>query len=382
MLKLEGNTNLKNKTPVQNKRDSNIELLRVICMLGLVAHHISIHGGTIFFDGVGINKWISLFVLSFGKIAFSCFVAMSTWYLVKSNFKASRFIKVWLEVLFYNLLMFYATWSIPTGYNEGVGERMLIGSLLPITGNSHGYASAYLLYYLILPVLKIVSDNINKRQNIFIIAFLAFTQVASPVIAFVTRYTQNTQAEFLLFILFFFISRYLRYYPIKLQSNNKMLLVALISIFAVIWGLRIINAYFPEKSILEFIIFAFSNDEFSIGFILSGYILFLLFYNMRIPYNRYINMLATTTLGVLLIHDSNLFRKTLWLEIIKVPAWSDYSPLRFTFYLVFYTVAVFAVCVLIDLLRQLIEKPVLNSKPCKYIAERLDSVFVEKTGDR
>lgn len=92
-------------------------------------------------------------------------------------------------------------------------------------------------------------------------------------------------------------------------------------------------------------------------------------------------MLATTTFGVLLIHDSNLFRKTLWLEIIKVPAWSDYSPLRFIFYLVFYTVAVFAACVLIDLLRQLIEKPILNSKPSRYIAEKLDSVFSKKTGD-
>ena len=350
-------------------------------MLGLVAHHIAVHGETIYFDGMGINKWISFFALSFGKIAFSCFVAMSTWYLVKSKFKASRFIKVWLEVLFYNLLMFYATWSIPTRYNEGVGERMLIGSLLPITGNSHGYASAYLLYYLTLPVLKIVSDNINKRQNIFIIAFLALTQVASPVIANVTRYTQNTQAEFLLFILFFFISRYLQYYPIKLQSNNKAILIALISIFAVIWGLRLLNVYFPGKSILEFIIIAFSNDEFSIGFILSGYMLFFLFYNIRIPYNRYINMLATTTFGVLLIHDSNLFRKTLWLEIIKVPAWSDYSPVWFIFYLVFYTVAVFAACVLIDLLRQLIEKPILNSKPCRYIAEKLDGLFEKRTGE-
>lgn len=379
---MEGNTNLNNKAPVQNKRDSNIELLRVICMLGLVAHHIAVHGETIYFDGMGINKWISFFALSFGKIAFSCFVAMSTWYLVKSKFKASRFIKVWLEVLFYNLLMFYAAWSIPTRYNEGVGERMLIGSLLPITGNSHGYASAYLLYYLTLPVLKIVSDNINKRQNIFIIAFLALTQVASPVIANVTRYTQNTQAEFLLFILFFFISRYFQYYPFKLQSNNKAILIALICMFAAISGLWIINAYFPDNSILTFIIYAFSNDEFSIGYILSGYMLFFLFYNIRIPYNRYINMLATTTFGVLLIHDSNLFRKTLWLEIIKVPAWSDYSPVWFIFYLVFYTVAVFTVCVLIDLLRQLIEKPILNSKPCRHIAEKLDGVFEEKTGDR
>ena len=378
---MEGNTNLNNKAPVQNKRDSNIELLRVICMLGLVAHHIAVHGETIYFDGMGINKWISFFALSFGKIAFSCFVAMSTWYLVKSKFKASRFTKVWLEVLFYNLLMFYATWSIPTGYNEGVGERMLIGSLLPITGNSHGYASAYLLYYLTLPVLTIISDNINKKQNISIIAFLTLTQTVAPVIANVTRYTQNTQAEFLLFILFFFVSRYLQYYPIKLQRNNKALLFALISIFTVIWVLQLLNAYFPGKSILEFIIIAFSNDEFSIGFILSGYMLFFLFYNIKIPYNRYINMLATTTFGVLLIHDSNLFRKTLWLEIIKVPAWSDYSPVWFIFYLVFYTVAVFAACVLIDLLRQLIEKPILNSKPCRCIAEKLDGLFEKRTGE-
>ena len=379
---MEHNSGLTNKASVPKTRDSNIELLRVICMFGLVAHHIAVHGGTVFFDGMGINRWVSYFALSFGKIAFACFVAMSTWYLVKSEFKASRFIKVWLEVLFYNLLMFYATWSIPTDLNDGVGERSLLGSLLPITGNSHGYASAYLLYYLTLPVLKIISDKIDKKQNIAVICFLALTQVISPVVAYVTRYSQNTQSEFMLFVLFYFISRYLQYYPFKVQSNNRVLLCSLLCLFAAISGINILSGYFPKKSIISFVLFSFSFDEFSIGYILSGYILFFLFYNIKIPYNRYINMLASATFGVLLIHDSNLFRKTLWLEIIKVPYWSSYSPLKFLFNLLFYTAAVFAACVIIDMLRQLIEKPVLNSKPCKYIAEKLDGIFAKNTGDR
>ena len=157
------------------KRDSNIELLRVLCMLLLIAHHLVVHGGVIGLEGMPNNRIIALLVLPAGKICFNCFVAISTWYLVRSSVRGTKFIKVWLQVLFYNLLMLGLTVALGQELGENVTWRQWLGACFPILGNSHGYAASYLAFYLLVPFLKLLAERINKRQNGFLILLLALT---------------------------------------------------------------------------------------------------------------------------------------------------------------------------------------------------------------
>jgi len=87
---------------VKAPRKSNVELCRIVCMLLIIAHHCSVHGGSMNID-IGMNKFISLFLIPGGKLGFDCFLAISTWFLVDQAFKMERFLKVWFEVLFYSV---------------------------------------------------------------------------------------------------------------------------------------------------------------------------------------------------------------------------------------------------------------------------------------
>lgn len=75
-------------------------------------------------------------------------------------------------------------------------------------------------------------------------------------------------------------------------------------------------------------------------------------------YYSFINRLASCTFGVYLIHDSRYIRPILWNDIFPNDGFiTVFSALLV---LLLETVTVFAVCTGIELLRQIIEKPIFK----------------------
>ncbi|WP_189244288.1 acyltransferase family protein [Streptococcus macedonicus] len=68
------------------KRNSNIELLRIISMLLIVSHHFSVHGSFESLDSITMfNKvWLQFIQLG-GKIGVNIFVIISGYFLIQSS---------------------------------------------------------------------------------------------------------------------------------------------------------------------------------------------------------------------------------------------------------------------------------------------------------
>lgn len=81
------------------KRNSNIELLRIICALMIVAHHYSLHGmGAAWnYDYVPLAKMYVEFLGMFGKLAVNVFFIISGYFLVNSKFRISRIIRILID---------------------------------------------------------------------------------------------------------------------------------------------------------------------------------------------------------------------------------------------------------------------------------------------
>ena len=97
---------VKNNNPLTKKRDSNIELYRIITMFFIVAHHyvvnsgLTLEGGPVFSDPF---SWRSIFLVLFGawgKVGINCFVLITGYFMVNSNITAKKFAKLLGEVLF------------------------------------------------------------------------------------------------------------------------------------------------------------------------------------------------------------------------------------------------------------------------------------------
>ena len=340
-------------------------------MFLVVAHHCVAHGGAMGMDP-DVNKVVASLILPLGKISFTCFVAISMWFLCESSFKGKRFVRAWLEVLFYSVLMVVVAKLM----GGAVSKRDLIGSLLPIGGNTHGFASTYLAFYLMLPLLNKVASSLNRKQVVWIVALLAYLQIFERVFAglgLANLALHPYMSEPTLFALCYFISLYLRKWPRKVWSRAlPMGLLALCTwmiVFLLTWG----SWQGSFQGTATMLVALFAVDESSLLYIVGGFLLFLCFNALPKMHIKSINVIASTTFGVLLIHDATFFRSVLWGTIVHAQTWwySDVYAIR----LLGTAAIVFVGCALFDLLRQrFLEKPMLIGF-WGGLADKLDGIW-------
>ncbi len=315
-----------------------------------------------------------MMILPAGKICFDAFVAISAWYTVDAKFKASRFVKVWLQILFYNLVFTALTIKFGEEYTDPITFRDWLGCFFPMLGNSHGFAASYAMYYLLVPFLAMLAYQLTKQQTRLLVGLLFAMQVFSSLLGSITRYYQPMPSEVLLFVLFYYIALYLKRWPTKAQNNKFLLTFIVIITWLFVTAFWIGSALYPQSELFIFGI-EITKDESSLGNILAGFSLFLLIKDIKMPYVPKINAIASTTFGVLLYHDHNFFRPVVWQQLIKVPTWYYEPPFRFVIYIVISTLFVFTAGMLFDFARQAAERVVMKTDCVKNICWKIDSIF-------
>lgn len=356
-----------------NARDSNIELLRIVCMLGIIAHHCVVHGG-LSASTLALNRAICYVIIPLGKIGFTCFLAISVWFLVDSQFKARRLIATWLEVLFYTVIM--GCFAIAAGID--VTPAWFVGLFLPIGGSSHGFAAAYLAFYAFLPVLQIVAKSITKSQAIFTAFLLFYLQVCSKVFAQIGIADGSLHpfsSEFLLFVMCWFIMLVIKRWYSSLTKHG----MAWFLIFLSIWTIVSISQPLSHRGdrIASFVCIN-AADENSFLYLLAGFSLFFATINLPKCSLEAVNKIASTTFGILLIHDHNTFRPILWEKILRAGDWVNKPSMPI--FILTSTITIFIIGAVIDLARQtLFAKLTSGSSRYKKIVEAIDNAL-QNTG--
>ena len=353
-------------TMKNSKRESNLELCRVLCMLLIIAHHAIVHGGILNIEGISTNKMMSLFLIPAGKIAFDCFIALSCWFLIDQKFKMNKFLLIWSEVLFYSVSFTIVAYFM----GAQLTWRNWFSIFLPISGNSHGFAASYLAFYLLLPFLKRMTQNLTKFQVRILLLLLFYFEVCTKIIGYFAQYTQPMASELFVFILIYVLIFNLKKWPIKLIEKKWMTF----GIFSLIWILIWISWYYnitlPGNQFSQFMI-TIMGDESSITNIIAGIALFFFFKNMKINKMPLINGLAAGTFGILLIHDHNFFRYNFWPQIIKTQNWCDSN--YYLILLLIFVIWTYLTGFLIDYSRKkFFETPLLNSKKFQLICLKYD----------
>ncbi len=360
------------------ERQSNIELLRIIAMFCLIGHHMALHGGFREYCS-GINLYFAALFVPLGKIALICFVAISSWFLGNAKFKFDRFLKVWLEVMFYNFIVTMIAYYLQ-GDNGDVGAGQIIGTFFPILGNAHGFASTYLFFYLLTPFLRIIKDHLNRNQNIYLIVILLIVTSCSSIISYFTDFKQSNNSVILLFCTIFFICNYLRNYCLPTKNSKQVKKISfVISLVCIIFKYGIsfvirLKLYplimTPFIEVMDII----TGNEYGIVNIISGISIVVFFSTINIPNNRVINYLATSTLAIILIHDNHYLRFMFWEKFVNTRVWMNFSfPIFLLIYLAV-IICIFLISYLTEFIRKQIEKPIMGNKGVISLCKRMDSL--------
>ena len=337
---------------IKKERNSSLELLRIISMILIVGYHYSLHGFDRTLLDYNYNKYILDILMIGGKLGVNCFVLISAYFMIESKITLKKLMKLWIEVWFYSvtILIIFYIWLAP---NNFIGLKALVKNIFPVIYSQYWFITDYIVLMILSPYLNKFIKMIGKDVQQKLILVLIFMW---SIIMMVFPKSDLGFSNLGWFILLYLIASYIRLY-INVSSNYKCHLKRLFIGFAIylvsILIFNLVGNMLNNKFLLKYSVYLANPKSLLLLFISVE--LLMMFLSMKKWSNKFINVIATATLGVYLIHDNNFVRPYLWKHLLNNQ--SMYHSEYLIIHAICSIILVYVICTIIDLLRQMtIEK--------------------------
>nr|WP_279220782.1 MULTISPECIES: acyltransferase [Clostridia] len=309
-------------------------MLRIISMILIVMHHFSVHGGFDFTEsGITFNRiWVQI-LSGGGRLGVDLFILISGYFLVNSECKPKKLLKLVLQVTEY--AAFCTVLLVLTGEIQvnSVTDAIQLAktALLPIPFGEYWFATTYFLLYLFSPYLNCLIKSMGKRMH--------FKFVVTGLIVWCI-FPSFTGASFSFnylawFIVLYFIAAYIKLYPVQMESKRIWIRLCAAGSFVLLLVLIIVvdllSTRYPFfRGMVENV-----REMNRAVTVVCAVLMFLAFQTLHIQ-SKFINRVAATTFGIYLFHDNPQIRNLLWIKIFHGNTHSG-SP-----YFILYSAAVIA----------------------------------------
>lgn len=354
------------KSYVSTNRNSSFELLRIIAMLTIIAYHYLGHGIGQIADAPPILWSVDEICQLLAKISNNIFFLLTGWFLCRTHFTFKRLMILFGQILFIN-------WALLIINLVVYGQRdivTILKQLFPISSSMNWFISAYFAVYMLGPFIQNAAKyfRINPRKyNIFISAlFILF-----GLIGFITPSTAYYSGiAFGIYIVF--IGDYVEFNKDKILSF-PVKIIGLVC-FIIVVGLRYVLNYVAEFIPVISDYAGHFEDNSSPLITITAICILLLFSNLSIK-SKIINLLASSTLTIYLIHDNGAFKGHIWFDILKLQDHLDHMYI----YMFFCMVMIYIGCFIIDQIRKgTVEKVWIKviSSPCNKVDRYLEKILM------
>ena len=343
--------------PGGGARSSNLELFRIITMLVIIAHHYVVNSGltSIIYESSSLSA-IDYFLLIFGwggKTGINCFVLITGYFMCTSKITAFKYGKLLGERYFYAILFFLI--FCLSGYNAFSAKAFLkmIFPFFTVRGN---FTACFLLFYLFIPFINKLLHALTEKEHLLLMALCLF--IYTVLSSFANADVGYNYVTW--FIVLYIIASYIRLYPKQIfECTGKWGLLTAGAV-ACSWTSVITLAWIGNRFGKTQIAYFFVSDSNKILAVITALCAFLFFKNLKIRQSRFINTVAASAFGVLLIHaNSDTMRQWLWRDALKNVEW--YHTPWIYLHAVGSMLGVYIVCTVIDMVRRyLLEKPFLE----------------------
>jgi len=340
---------------METKRNSNIEILRIISIIMIVISHYCVHGiggEKIATLGFGINRYIYE-SLTIGNIGTILFVLISGYYLINSEkVKIKKLLKIIFQVVFYSSLIYIVL--VLFKFND-FSLKEFIKVIFPISFKEYWFATAYIILYIFHPYINKFLNTLNRIEhlkfNCLLFIIFSLLQTITP-----NDYYGN---ELIQFLMFYSIGAYLFKYPKNILSNNnnnvKFLIISVATILLSILIMNILGQQFTVLNSHSRFLLA-RTSPFAILFCAS---LFDIFSRKKVYSNKVINLIASLVFGVYLISSGRFLAPIIWHDIFQ-----NQNYISSPYLMIHIIVSVFLVtiiCLIIEFFRKtFIEKPLFG----------------------
>ena len=304
-----------------SKRQANFELLRIVAMFMIITLHYIVKGCSV---SDAIDRTFVYYTLrlieAFCIVAVNCYVLISGFFLVESEWKAGRVISLLAQILFYSVLIPLAMMCIGMISWQDLDLYDWIGFIFPIETEHYWFATAYLMMYIFAPVLAAGVKRMDKKSmQKVIVVLLLFFSVGKSVLP-VSLVTDRYGYDYGWFLCLFLIAAYIRLYCPSWLEQKKHALFLYVSMSLCIFVLSIATGALGN-SIDTFAYYSEMPYTYNHVLCLIGAIgLFCTFKNTKIREGKMagiIRRFAPYTFGIYLLHEHILVRYE-WMEWLYI----------------------------------------------------------------
>lgn len=346
-------------------RQSNFELLRIFATFLIILEHY-----TAFINyndsGLLINRVLYIMLGVWGGVGVDIFIVISCWFLSSENahFSLAKLYDLCKVVILYSLIWYFGL--VLKGDYEFSVKWLIKMFLTPFIG-SYWFITAFILFYMLCPIMNILVNKISNEQlrKVFLvltIVFLGHHNVfggETPLLGIISTFCY----------IYFFIS-YLRRCPGNIIERYC-------GKFTVLLYILIVTSVFLLKEIGKNNYVTHFIDRSTVFIILLAVSIFYLFKRLDLK-NQFINLMAGSVFAVYIMHQFWWGHHYIW-EIAKV---SDaYASKYFIFYMPLTSFLILIICTLLDFVRRTIDLKLKKTKLSKWIYNRItfmDGIFIVK----
>ena len=330
----------------KSARNSNIELLRILSMLMIVAHHYAVFG--FYAEDLAFSR-NKIFVDLFGmgpRVGVDLFVLISGYFLVSARFRLRKLLIFMGSVWFYSLGML-AVFAL-TGLAR-IGAAELRGALLPLLTGQYWFASYYALLLLFSPFLNAMLGALDRRRHLLLCLLLTALCTVQPELLHLT-YAEGILP---LFTALYLCGAYIRLHvPAGTRAANGSLLCALAVLL--LCALKIVLGDMAAQRAGDYPALEGSLRFLGVysPYALLAAVLLLMSAACRPPAdNRFVCRVGGLCFGVYLFHANPFLSGFVWQGVFHTAEMAD-SP-RLILHALGTTAALFAAGCLVERLRLL-----------------------------
>lgn len=323
-------------------RQSGLELLRILCMLFIIADHYAGQSGAALYDTLPHALFFALLGAG-SRMGCSIFVMLGAWFLCAQPFKTRRVLNLWFSLWLYTVPLTLLCFFVP---GSGVGLGTLRWAIFPVSTKQLWFVAAYLVLLLLSPVLNLLLHTAPRRTLRGLLWVFGVL-----LVGYSTLFAEDGVFSDVLwtFAYEYLLVGYLRLYPDNrlsriLQSWQAPALALLFT--AALTALRGAALWQGmDGKAMQYLEY-YRTALCSAPNLLCALAIFFFFKKLNIGSLPAVNGVASATLGVYIIHQTPAVMGLLWNGIFQSAQHPGSAG-----YALFVIACVFAAGTVIDLLR-------------------------------
>ena len=282
---------------MQNQRQSNIELLRIIAITMVLMLHFNLHG--LYPDILGGSDTLSWFSFKGNLIESICICAVNVFVMISGYFAIKLSIKsvlnLYIRCFIIGLVTYLAYLLLA---HDPISISALGGRIFAFTHNHWWFVISYFGLMAISPILNAGCEMLDKRTHLYVLSVL------SAVMIYFGWYKNaemtNSGYSLIHFIYIYIIARFLKLHVRESTIHTHKWLW--LSLYIIMIGIMIVMAYIMPQ-------YAYSYNN---PVVIVQASCLLLFFASIPFYNKFINWAAASVFSAYLIQESPYLGK-LWI---------------------------------------------------------------------